>query len=56
MVFPCNFYDISYAKFFITLFSKKVSHYITIMYIILKITITYYIYNINLQSLYMKLY
>ena len=30
---------------------KNVSHYIAIMYIILKITIGYYIYNINLQSL-----
>ena len=55
MVFSCNFYDISYANFLITLFSKKVSHYIVIMYIILKISIGYYIFNINLQLLYMKL-
>ena len=37
IVFPCNFHNISYAKFFITF---------AIMYIILKITIGYYIYNI----------
>ena len=46
MVFPFNFYGISYAKFLITL----------LLYIILKITVEYYIYYINSQSLYLKFY
>ena len=38
IVFSCNFQDIGYAKFLITLL---------FMYLMLKITIGYYIYNIN---------
>ena len=46
IVFSCKFHNIGYAN----------SHYIVITYIILKITIEYYIYNIYSQLLSMKLY
>ena len=45
MIFPWNFNNIGYTKFLITL-----------LYIILKITIEYYIYNINSLSLSVKFY
>ena len=45
MIFPYNFNDIGYAKFLIIL-----------LYIILKITIEHYIYNINSLLLSMKFY
>ena len=60
MIYLYNFHDICYVKFLITRFlpkkKKKVSYYTTIMYIILKIVIGYYIFNINSQSLFVKFY